>query len=163
MPCESAILQESVGIFDALSTSDERLRHLDSVTISALARDSLLAQLLSDSSRLVQVESYGTAFALCNATGEGMLKITITNTAREERWTLHGRLVAPWVSELKVNWKREHKTDQGRRRIVNLDEVTFIDKSGERMLRSMSNQGAQFVTSNLYVRHVLDRLRGKWK
>jgi len=163
LPCESAIPQESVGIFDALSTSDERLRHLDAVTISALARDSLLAQLLSDSSRLAQVESYGPAFALCNATGEGMLKITITNTAREERWTLHGRLVAPWVSELKASWKREHKTDQGRRRIVNLDEVTFVDKSGERMLRSMSKQGAQFVTSNLYVKHVLDRLRGKSK
>ena len=92
-----------------------------------------------------------------------MLKITITNTAREERWTVHGRLVAPWVSELKSSWKREHKTDQGRRRIVNLDEVTFIDKSGERILRSMSNQGAQFVTSNLYVKHVLDRLRGRSK
>jgi anti-anti-sigma regulatory factor len=97
------------------------------------------------------------------ARGEGMLKITITNTAREERWTLHGRLVAPWVSELKSSWQREHKTDQGRRRIVNLDEVTFIDKSGERILRSMSNQGAQFVTSNLYVKHVLDRLRGRSK
>ena len=28
-----------------------------------------------------------------------MLKITITNTMTEERWTLHGRLVAPWVNE----------------------------------------------------------------
>ena len=92
-----------------------------------------------------------------------MLKITITNTARVERWTLHGRLVAPWVSELKASWKREHKTAQGRRCIVNLDEVTFIDKSGERMLRSMSNQGARFVTNDLYVKHVVDRLRCKPK
>ncbi len=60
-----------------------------------------------------------------------MLKITITNTATEERWTLQGRLVAPWVNELKASWKRAHRTAQGRRCIVNLDEVTFIDKSGE--------------------------------
>jgi anti-anti-sigma regulatory factor len=90
-----------------------------------------------------------------------MLKITVTNTATEERWSLHGRLVAPWVKELKATWKRSRRTAQGRRCIVNLDEVTFIDKTGERMLRSMSNQGAHFVASDVYVKHVLDRLRGK--
>jgi hypothetical protein len=58
-----------------------------------------------------------------------MLKITITNTVTEERWTLHGRLVAPWVNELKASWRREHRAAPGRRCIVNLDEVTFIDKS----------------------------------
>jgi anti-anti-sigma regulatory factor len=92
-----------------------------------------------------------------------MLKITITNTATEMQWTLHGRLVAPWVDELKANWKRAHATTQGRRCIVNLDEVTFIDKSGERLLRSMSKQGAQFVSGDVYVKHVLDRLKGKPK
>src|SRR5207245_1785414 len=90
-----------------------------------------------------------------------MCLITITNTATEEQWTLQGRLVAPWVNELKASWKRAHRTAQGRRCIVNLDEVTFIDKSGERMLRSMSNQGAQFVASDVYVKYVLDRLRDK--
>jgi anti-anti-sigma regulatory factor len=90
-----------------------------------------------------------------------MLKITITNTATEETWTLHGRLVAPWVDELKACWKIARRTAQGRRCIVNLDEVTFIDKSGERVLRAMSRQGAQFVARDVYVKHVLDRLRGK--
>lgn len=43
-----------------------------------------------------------------------MLKITITNTAKKELWTLQGRLVAPWVKELKASWKRVHRTAQGR-------------------------------------------------
>jgi anti-anti-sigma regulatory factor len=90
-----------------------------------------------------------------------MLKISITNTAAEERWTLQGRLVAPWVNELKASWKKAHRTAQGRRCIVNLDEVTFIDKSGERVLRSMATQGAQLVGSDVYIKHVLDRLRRK--
>ena len=90
-----------------------------------------------------------------------MLKITITNTATEEKWTLYGRLVAPWVDELKTSWRRARRTAERRRCIVNLDEVTFIDKCGERMLRSMSNQGAEFVASNVYIKHVLDRIRGK--
>jgi hypothetical protein len=92
---------------------------------------------------------------------EAMLRITITNTAKEERWTLQGRLVGPWVKELKANWKRAHCATDGRRCIVNLHEVTFIDKSGERMLRCMSRQGAQLVASDVYIKHVLDRLAGK--
>jgi hypothetical protein len=43
---------------------------------------------------------------------------------------------------------------------VNLDEVTFIDKGGERVLRSMSKQGAQLVASDVYVKQVLVRLGG---
>jgi hypothetical protein len=36
-----------------------------------------------------------------------MLKITITDTAEEERWTLQGRLVAPWVRELKATMEED--------------------------------------------------------
>jgi anti-anti-sigma regulatory factor len=92
-----------------------------------------------------------------------VLRITIADTAMEERWILQGRLVSPWVNELKASWKKAHNPHQGRRCIVNLDEVTFIDKSGERVLRSMSKQGARFVASDVYVKHVLDRLRRKSK
>lgn len=92
---------------------------------------------------------------------EEMLKITITNTAKEERWTLQGRLVAPWVKELKANWNKMRRVAERGKCIVNLDEVTFIDRSGERMLRCMSRQGAQLVASDVYVKHVLRRLRGK--
>jgi anti-anti-sigma regulatory factor len=81
-----------------------------------------------------------------------MLKITITNTAKEELWTLQGRLVASRVKELKASWKRAHRTSQGRPCIVSLHEVTFIDKGGERMLRRMSNQGVQLVASDVYVK-----------
>jgi hypothetical protein len=95
----------------------------------------------------------------CVGKEEEMLKITITNTATVERWILQGRLVAPWVNELKTSW-RAHRAIRRRKCIVNLDEVTFIDKGGERVLRSMSKQGAQLVASDVYVKHVLDRLCG---
>jgi hypothetical protein len=35
-----------------------------------------------------------------------MLKVTITDTATEEKWTLQGRLVWPWVNELRANWAK---------------------------------------------------------
>jgi hypothetical protein len=96
----------------------------------------------------------------CAGKEEEMLKIIITNTATVERWILQGRLVAPWVNELKRSWRRAHRAIRRRKCIVNLDEVTFIDKGGERVLRSMSKQGAQLVASDVYVKHVLDRLSG---
>ena len=36
----------------------------------------------------------------------GMLRITIAETLTEQKWTLEGRLVQPWISELKSNWAR---------------------------------------------------------
>ena len=74
-----------------------------------------------------------------------MLKVTITGTATEEKWTLQGRLVWPWVNELRANWAKAQRAAEVRTRIVDLDEVRFVDESGERMLRTMSNQGAQLV------------------
>ena len=62
-----------------------------------------------DSSRLVQIQSSGPAFALSKNKEEGMLKIMITNTTKEERWTLQGRLVVPGGRET------ERELEQGRR------------------------------------------------
>src|ERR1700693_1619872 len=156
------------GLSTLLSTRAGRLRHLNPVIIrllSFLARETTRWFNHLEINRVWCRASLLALHLPCPRAEEtgGMLKITITNTATEERWTLQGRLVAPWVNELKASWRRAHRTAQGQRCIVNLDEVTFIDKSGERMLRSMSNQGARFVASDVYVKHVLDRLKGKSK
>jgi len=60
----------------------------------------------------------------------GMLRITIAETLTEQRWTLEGRLVQPWISELKSNWARTETARRERKCVVDLTAVTFIDKSG---------------------------------
>ena len=94
-----------------------------------------------------------------------MLKIDVARTPTEERWILHGRLVGPWVEKLKASWKSGHTRARGQRRVqrcvVNLNDVTFIDKNGERMLLLMSKQGARFIATDVCVRQVLDRLKCK--
>ena len=90
-----------------------------------------------------------------------MLKIARTETSEEERWTLHGRLVGLWVSELRRSWKKTHRTDNNRKCIVDLNEVTFIDKKGERLLQTMSKEGAQFIATGLYIKHVLQLRCGR--
>src|SRR4029077_16381825 len=105
----------SVKAFDNFPTSVERLRHLDPVTICF--PPSLFAGTVCCLSHLdtrgVRCRSSFVALQLHRPRSEkreGMLKITITDTATEQRWTLQGRLVAPWVDELKTSWKSAYRT-----------------------------------------------------
>jgi anti-anti-sigma regulatory factor len=88
-----------------------------------------------------------------------VLKITIVETATERRWIVQGSLLGPWVSELRTNWKRAHKTQDIRACTIDLNDVTSIDKSGERLLRAMSKKGAQLLATGMYVKHVLEQVR----
>jgi hypothetical protein len=56
-----------------------------------------------------------------------MLKINFSETHAEERWILHGRLTNPWVQELRAYWKKNHRADVGRARIVDLDEANLVE------------------------------------
>jgi anti-anti-sigma regulatory factor len=92
-----------------------------------------------------------------------MLKITISETPTEMRWVLQGRLFGPWVSELRANWRTATRTRKGRTCIVDLNDVTFIDKGAEKLLRAMSREGAQFIANGLYIKHVVEGLKANDK
>src|SRR6266404_4713757 len=50
----------------------------------------------------------------------GMLRITIAETVTEQKWTLEGRLVQPWISELKSTWKKTEVDRRERKCVVDL-------------------------------------------
>ena len=87
-----------------------------------------------------------------------MLKINFIETSTEERWILHGRLTDAWVHELRRCWKKHHRTDVRRACIVDLNQVTFIDKCGERLLRMLARNGVEFIATGTYTKHVLDEI-----
>jgi anti-anti-sigma regulatory factor len=80
-------------------------------------------------------------------------------TPAERRWVVQGCLAEPWVNELRTTWKRAHKSQDNRPCIIDLNDVTFIDKSGERLLRAMSKKGVQLIARGLYVKHLLQQLQ----
>jgi ABC-type transporter Mla MlaB component len=88
-----------------------------------------------------------------------MLRITITEMATEQRWTLEGRLVQPWVGELRANWKNRHRPQNGRTCTVDLSQITCIDNSGLRLLRTMSKGGKHFIDTGIYTNYVLEKLK----
>ena len=86
-----------------------------------------------------------------------MLRITIDETPTEKRWILQGRLVGVWVSELRRTWKKTPRLEDNRPCVIDLNDVTFIDEKGVRLLRAMAKQGAQFVATGIYIKYVLQQ------
>ena len=67
-----------------------------------------------------------------------------------------GRLADRWVDELDELWRAG-----GQKNIsVDLRGVTFIDESGERLLRQMHREGASFLAEGLLVREVVNQITG---
>src|SRR5260221_4905744 len=97
-------------------------------------------------------------FSLTSPEENSMLKISFSETPAEERWILHGWLTDPWVHELRTCWRKNHRTHLGRACVVDLNEVTFIDKSGERLLCKLAKEGAQFTASGTYTKLILEHL-----
>ena len=90
-----------------------------------------------------------------------MLKITNSETATEEKWVLYGQLAGPWVAELRSNWDEVHAWSIGRKYVVDLSDVTFIDENGEELLRELRDEGADFVARGVDTRHLLENLKSK--
>ena len=102
------------------------------------------------------------------AIGKGriLLRISVIDSREEQRWSLQGRLAGQWVNALRSAWRtvrdQRNQEDQ-RRRLVDLNDVTFIDRTGEAALAEMMSQGAEFVANGLYTKELLRNLRGGWK
>ena len=90
-----------------------------------------------------------------------MLRITVTETAEEQRWILQGQLTKRSVAELVSSWRASMAQPSALRRIVDLNEVTSIDKSGEEAILMMVRDGARFVASGVYTKHLLDQLQAR--
>ena len=100
---------------------------------------------------------------LARSGGTVVLKITITDLSDEQRWSLAGQLGGPWADELQSSWREARHTGDRRRRIVELIEVTSIDRNGEAVLVEIMSQGVEFIASDVYTKHLLRSLRSELK
>jgi anti-anti-sigma regulatory factor len=88
-----------------------------------------------------------------------MLKITNSAAGNEDRWILSGQLAGLWVAELRSNWDQVRDPSRDRRCVIDLSDVTLIDKSGERLLGQLKDEGARLVAKGIYTRHLLENLK----
>jgi anti-anti-sigma regulatory factor len=88
-----------------------------------------------------------------------MLRITNRAVVNEERWILSGQLVGPWVEEFRSNWDQVRDRSRGRRYVIDLSEVTLIGENGEGLLGELRDEGAEFVATGVYTKHLLENLK----
>ena len=90
-----------------------------------------------------------------------MLKISILDNPEELRFILQGKLIEPWVSELRAIWEEKSRNVGNRIRVVDLKDATVIDQSGFKTLAMMHDQGARFVAQGVLTRYFLKCLAKK--
>jgi len=86
-----------------------------------------------------------------------MLKITLHDTASEFRLRLEGKLAGLWVRELSQCWQTAASTTAGRKTVVDLREVDFVDEEGQTLLCRMRQSGVKFLAGTPLIRDIVTR------
>jgi len=90
-----------------------------------------------------------------------VLRITMTNLQEEQRWSLQGQLVGQWAAEFRSTWRKTHVVGDTRKCIVELIEVTAIDRNGEEVLSEIMSHDGEFIANDVYTKHLLQILRSE--
>jgi hypothetical protein len=87
-----------------------------------------------------------------------MLKITLHDTASELRMKLEGKLAGPWVRELGQCWHTAASTTAGRRTVLDLREVDFVDPEGQSLMAEMHQAGVRLVAATPLIRNLVAQI-----
>ena len=89
------------------------------------------------------------------------LSITVREIAPEQHWILCGRLTDYSAAEVLSNWYASKDQESVDCRVIDLDGVSVIDRSGERIISMMIQDGARL--GGIYARHLLAALQERAK
>ena len=92
-----------------------------------------------------------------------MFRMAIRSIKDQDTWILEGRLAGQVVDELTDAWRKARSERRGRKSVVDLVGVTFVDERGETALAEMMADGARFVVRGLYTRTLVESLRERAK
>ena len=88
-----------------------------------------------------------------------MLRVSYAESTDGQRWNLCGRLMGPWVEELRSCWREGRERAPLARAVVDLKDITFIDEAGADLLREMLNAGTECIATGVATTHLLESLR----
>ncbi len=88
-----------------------------------------------------------------------MLRVSYSESAEGQHWSLCGRLAGPWVDELRSCWRQARERVPLARAVVDLKDVVFIDEAGETLLAEMESAGAQLVAAGVENKYLIATLK----
>ena len=92
-----------------------------------------------------------------------MLKITIADGIEQRRLIVEGKLVAPWVAELKNAYELARMELQGRDLVIEMSNLTAISQEAENTLVQLMQDGVKFRAFGVFTRHLLGQLASRVK
>jgi hypothetical protein len=92
----------------------------------------------------------GTPLAHAEATGHDMLRIaSVDSPGNSKSLTVEGRVVGPWVDELRDACQRILVT--GAELTLDLHQVAFVERDGLELLQSLVDRGVTVVNCPAFV------------
>src|SRR5207302_8710474 len=96
---------------------------------------------------------------LCSSERQNIvLRITTIETERRRKLDLEGKLVEPWVTELKKAWQEGNQSLNGHQLVIDLCNVTIISPQAEMILLEMRREGAQLVCGEILNKHLVSQI-----
>ena len=90
-----------------------------------------------------------------------MFKISVVESDGQQKLVLEGTLVHPWTAEVEKAWRVVTNGVSDRKPIIDLENVTTINKEGEETLYRLMSQGARFRCVDVFTKDVLKRVARK--
>ncbi len=87
-----------------------------------------------------------------------MFKISLLESRTQRRLVLEGKLVAPWVAELRTAYEKARANLQERELVIDMRHITTISQEGENVLLQLMNEGIKFRCHGVFAKHVLKQL-----
>jgi hypothetical protein len=87
-----------------------------------------------------------------------MLKISISDSRTQRRLILEGRMIAPWVAELKTACASVKAELHGRELVIDMEKVTVISQEGENALLQLIKDGVRIRSRGVFTKHILQQL-----
>ena len=87
-----------------------------------------------------------------------MFKISIVETQGQRRLVVEGQLISPWTTEVESAWRRARAGVDGKKLVIDLANVTIINRDGENLLLQLMREGARFTCRGVLLKHTLKQL-----
>jgi hypothetical protein len=87
-----------------------------------------------------------------------MLKISIIEGPTQRRLIVEGRLVGPWVAELRGACEKADADLFGRQLVIDMKHVAAISQEGENVLFELIRKGVKFRCHGVFTKHVLKQI-----
>jgi hypothetical protein len=90
-----------------------------------------------------------------------MLRIETHHEAESTSFTVEGKLMGPWVTELEKCWQAATSTQPCRPILVNLIAVAFIDSQGRELLTRMLREGVSLVPRGCLMKAIVEEIEAE--